>query len=251
VTAGRDWVYADLDGIGNGYDPAQAGALTVDPSDDTTAPPVPTGLQVVSASPAGIELTWDALSDPTLYAYEVLRGDTPGGPYEAVGSVAVSAVPPSFTDTDVVEGQTYAYVVRAVDTSFNRSGVSSEVTATAELRTVSLTFSVTVPATIDATGRDVHIAGFLDRIDGGYPQWDPSAVALTRVDATHWTIGFTGKEGTQLEYKYTLGDWDHVEKDTACGEIANRQLTLSYGASGTQVVTDTIDNFRNVAPCGN
>jgi hypothetical protein len=97
----------------------------------------------------------------------------------------------------------------------------------------------------------VHIAGFLDRLDGGYPQWDPGAVALTRVDATHWTITFTGKEGVQLEYKFTLGDWDHVEKDAACGEISNRMLTLAYGATGTQTVNDAILNWRNVAPCGN
>ena len=248
VTAGRDWVYADLDGIGNGYSTSQAGALTVQPSSDTAAPAVPTGLHVVSASPAGVELAWDPVSgDPTLFGYEVLRGDTPGGPYSLVGSPGSA----SFTDTEVVEGQTYVYVVRSVDTSFNRSSGSAEVAATAELRTVHLTFNVTVPASTDGTGRSVHIAGFLDRLDGGYPQWDPGAVALTRVDTTHWTISFTGKEGTQIEYKYTLGDWDHVEKDSVCGEIGNRLLTLSYGASGTQAVGDTVDNWRTVAPCGN
>ena len=42
-----------------------------------------------------------------------------------------------------------------------------------------------------------------------------------------------------------------MEKDGACGEIANRQLTLSYGATGTQTVNDTVENWRNVAPCGN
>ena len=91
----------------------------------------------------------------------------------------------------------------------------------------------------------------LDRLDGGYPQWDPAAVSLTRVDATHWTITFTGKESTQIAYKYTLGDWDHVEKDGSCAEISDRQLTLSYGASGHQTVSDTIANWRNVSPCGN
>ncbi len=43
TTNGCDWVYADLDGIGNGYSPAQAGTLTVNASGDTTAPAVPTG----------------------------------------------------------------------------------------------------------------------------------------------------------------------------------------------------------------
>ena len=248
VTDGRDWIYADLDGIQNGYSPAQAGDLTVNASADTTAPATPTGLHVVSASPAGIELAWDAVGgDPTLYGYEIRRAEVSGGPYATVASTSGT----SFTDTTVAEGETFYYVVRSVDTSFNRSGPSSEVSATAELRTVTLVFNVTVPATVDGTGREVHIAGFLDRLDGGYPQWDPGATPLTRVDATHWTITFTGKESTPLEYKYTLGDWDHVEKDAACGEIANRLLTLSYGATGTQTVNDVIPNFRNVAPCGN
>ncbi|MBA2720648.1 MAG: hypothetical protein H0U52_15615 [Chloroflexi bacterium] len=151
----------------------------------------------------------------------------------------------------VDEGATYWDAVRAVDTSFNRSAASASVSATAELRTVTLVFNVTVPASTDATGGEVNIAGFLDRLDGGHPQWDPGGTSLGRVDATHWTITLTGKEGVQLEYKYALDSWDYVEKNGACGEIGNRQLTLSYGANGTQTVTDTIDNWRNVAPCGN
>jgi glycosidase/chitodextrinase len=248
VTGGRDWVYADLDGIGNGYSTGQAGSLHVTASGDTTAPAVPTGLAVQSASPAGIEMTWDAVAgDPSLYGYEILRGAASGGPFAVIGATSST----DFTDTEVDEGATYWYVVRAVDTSFNRSASSSAVSATAELRTVTLVFNVTVPATTDATGRTVNIAGFLDRLDGGFPQWDAGGAPLTRVDATHWTITFTGKEATQIEYKYTLGSFDFVEKDGACGEIANRQLTLSYGATGTQTVNDIVPNWRNVAPCGN
>jgi len=111
-------------------------------------------------------------------------------------------------------------------------------------------FNATVPATTDSTGRSVHIAGFLDRLDGGLPQWDPGAVSLTRIDATHWTITLTGKENTSIEYKYTLGDWDHVEKDSGCAEIGNRLLTLNYGSNGMQTVNDTVGNWRTVSPCG-
>ncbi len=248
TTGGREWLYADFDGTGNGYDPAQAGKLTVNSSGDVTAPDIPTGLIVVSASPDGIHLAWNPIQgDVSLYGYEVLRSDASGGPYTLLGLTTAT----DFTDVNVVENATYYYVLRAVDFSFNRSGISAEVAATAELRTVTLTFNVTVPATTDATGRAVHIAGFLDRLDGGFPQWDPGATAMTQVDSTHWTITFTGKETTPIEYKYTLGDWDHVEKDAACGEIANRLLTLSYGTNGVQVVNDTVPNWRNVAPCGN
>jgi glycosidase len=250
VTAGRDWLYADLNGpITPGALPPNPGVLTVISSGDTTAPATPTGLLVESASPIGIDLSWDAvLGDASLYGYEVGRSGTSGGPYVVIGLVSGAE---AFTDTTVAEGATYYYVVRSLDTSFNRSAWSGEVVATAQLRTVTLTFNVTVPATTDGTGRSVYIAGFLDRLDGGLPQWDPAGVVLTRVDATHWTITFTGKETTALEYKYTLGSWDFVEKDGGCGEIANRQLTLSYGINGTQVVNDTVLNWRNVAPCGN
>ncbi len=249
TTNGRDWVYADLDGIGNGYSPAQAGSLTVVASGDTTAPAVPTGLHVVSASPAGIELSWNAVvGDPTLYGYEVRRSSTPGGTYATLATVTNGT---SYVDTAVTENATYYYVVRAVDTSFNRSGHSNEVSATAMLRTVTLVFNLTVPASTDSTSRSVYIAGTLDRLDGNLPQWDPGGVVLTRVDSTHWSITLTGKESTQIEYKYTLGSWDFVEKDETCGEIANRQLTLSYGSTGTQLVNDTVLNWRNVAPCGN
>ncbi len=248
TTGGQDWIYADLDGTGNGYSPSQAGKLTVNPSSDTTPPVVPTGLQVLSASPAGIQLSWNAITgDPSLYGYEVLRSDSAGGPYEMIARVTTN----SYSDTAVVEGATYYYVVRALDQSFNRSGNSDEVSATTQLRTVTVVFNATVPATTDATGLSVHIAGTLSRFNGGFPDWDPGAVTMTRVDATHWTITFTGFESTPIEYKYTLGDWDHVEKGASCDEIGNRLLTLSYGTDGTQTVNDTVLNWRNVAPCGN
>jgi hypothetical protein len=228
TTNGRDWVYADLDGIGNCYNPAQAGKLTVNSSGDTTAPTPPTGLNVLSASPIGVELAWDAnAGDPSLYRYEVLRSDTPGGPYTMIARVTAA----SYADLAVDEGATYFYVVRALDQSFNSSGNSAQVSAKAELRTVTLNFNVTVPASTDATGRSVYVAGFLDRLDGGLPQWNPGGVALTHVDATHWVVTLTGKEYTQIEYKFTLGSWGYVEKGGACGEIASRQLTLIYGAT--------------------
>ncbi len=251
TTAGRDWIYADQNGlIAAGQLPAKPGKLTVNASTDTTAPSKPGNLRVVAASPAGIQLAWDAATDDVaVYGYEVRRSNTPGGPYTTIALAGGGAT--TYNDTTVAEGTSYSYVVRAVDTSFNRSADSNEVAATAQLRTVTLVFNVTVPASTDGTGKSVYIAGFLDRLDGNLPQWNPGGVALTRVDATHWTITLTGKESTQIEYKYALGAWDYVEKDGTCGEVNNRQLTLSYGSNGTQAVNDTIANWRNVSPCGN
>ena len=247
TTNGRDWIYADLDGIGNGYSPAQAGKMTVSPSSDTIAPQTPTFVHIVSSTVSNISLAWDAVTgDPTFYGYEVLRSATSGGPYAIVATTTSN----SYTDSSVIGGATYYYVVRAIDLSYNRSGLSNEVSGVAELRKVHLTFNVTVPSTTDSTGFAVHIAGTLNLLDGNLPQWDPGATVMTRVDSTHWTISLTGNEGTQLQYKYTLGSWDFVEKGSVCDEIANRQIALTYGSDGTQVQSDTVPNWRNVAPCG-
>jgi glucoamylase len=105
--------------------------------------------------------------------------------------------------------------------------------------------TVTVPASTDATGRTVFLAGTLSALGSGLPDWSPAGVAMTRVDATHWTAVLNGPAATALQYKYTLGDWDHVEKGAGCAELGNRSLTL---ASGSQ--TDTAAGWRNVSPCG-
>jgi glycosidase/fibronectin type 3 domain-containing protein len=246
TTNGRDWLYADLSGPANGA-PANPGKLTVNPSSDATSPSAPANLRVTGSDPKTISLAWDpVLNDPTMYGYEVLRGIQGGGPYSVIATTTAT----QYTDTSVVTNSTYFYVVRAIDLSYNRSGYSNEVSATAKQRKVTLTFNVTVPATTDATTFAVHIAGTLNLLDGNLPQWDPGATVLTRVNSTLWTITLSGNEGTQLQYKYTLGTWDFVEKDAACGEIANRTLTLSYGTNGVQAVNDVVPNWRNVLPCG-
>jgi hypothetical protein len=148
----------------------------------------------------------------------------------------------------VTTDATYYYVVTGQDTSFNRSANSNEAGVQAQAQMVAVTFNITVPASTDGTGRSVYIAG---SFPAPYPQWDPGALQATRADATHWNITLNMLDGTQVEYKYVLGDWNYVEKDGACQEIGNRQLTVSYGPGGTQTVNDTVDNWRNVAPCGN
>jgi hypothetical protein len=123
-----------------------------------------------------------------------------------------------------------------------------KLTVLAELRTVTVTLHVTVPTTTPSDN-DVIIAGTLDRLDGDYPDWDPGAVALAKVGDYEWEITFAGPESTYVEYKYTLGSWDFVEKGAACEELSNRSFTLDYGTDGTQEVHDTVANWNGIPPC--
>ena len=240
TTAGTSWLYADLDGTGNGYDPAQAGSLTIVSSGDTTPPAVPANLSLVEASPSFVTLAWEAVADLDLYRYEVYRADLSGGPYTKIANVLAPAT--TYSDWGVTANATYYYVVLAVDTSFNKSGYSSELQAAAQPRPVQVTFNATLPDTTPVDW-DVYMGG-------SFNGWNPAGTLMSRTDLLA-TITLTFYEGDHLEYKYTLGSWDYVEKGAACEEINNRVVTVVYGTDGTLIVNDTVLNWRSLGTCPN
>ncbi|MGA3268343.1 MAG: hypothetical protein ABSE16_16150 [Verrucomicrobiota bacterium] len=72
-------------------------------------PPVaPTGL-MTTTNYGEVILTWNAVSGAT--SYNVQRSTTSGGPYELLANVTTNA----YTDSSVVNGTTYYYVVAALD----------------------------------------------------------------------------------------------------------------------------------------
>jgi fibronectin type 3 domain-containing protein len=89
------------------------------------APSAPTGLEAIAGN-AQIALTWSATADATSYVLE--RSTTSGGPYTQISTPSSS----SYTDTGVVNGTTYYYVVIAVN-SAGQSAPSAEVSATPDL----------------------------------------------------------------------------------------------------------------------
>ena len=72
------------------------------------------------------DLSW-APSPSLVDGYEVYRSTRSGGPYLRLTASPVAI--PAFTDTSVLAGQTYYYVVTAVAASVE-SGYSNEITAT-------------------------------------------------------------------------------------------------------------------------
>jgi hypothetical protein len=72
-------------------------------------------------------LTWTASTSPNIAGYNVYRSATSGGPYTQLNTVLVT--PTSYADESVAAGQTYYYVVTAVDTSSNQSVYSNQAQA--------------------------------------------------------------------------------------------------------------------------
>lgn len=238
TSAGDSWTVVDRDGSANGLSDAQLLTLTAQPPVDQVAPAPPGQPEVAAVSGSTIGIEWPASDAPDLYRYLVFRADVAGGARTLLGTTPT----PTFTDETVQLGGQYVYAITAQDTSFNQSAESPELSAVAEKRTVQVSFTVTLPDDTPATDT-IYIAG-------DFQSWNPGATAMTRVDATHWTITLPFEDGQHPQYKYTRGTWDAVEKDAGCGEITNRTLSVAFGAEGTQPVEDVVAKWRDVAHCG-
>jgi len=98
------------------------------------APPQPaTNLSaVVQGGPPlaaqSVVLTWSAGPSNNVAGYNVYRATAPAGPFTKLTSVPTTNV--SFTDITVISGQTYYYVVTAVDASGLESAYSNQAPAT-------------------------------------------------------------------------------------------------------------------------
>jgi len=71
-------------------------------------------------------LSWNA-STSAVVGYNVYRGTVSGGPYTMINTALDAAT--NYTDSSVQSGQTYYYVVTAVDSAGTESGFSAETVA--------------------------------------------------------------------------------------------------------------------------
>jgi fibronectin type 3 domain-containing protein len=110
---------------------------------DTFPPSAPSGVVAVPVSSdmnngtPEVDLSWSANTEPDLAQYRVYRMDVTSNqpmrriaPEPGTGPGVETVVAPAYRDLHVQPGQTYTYVVTAVDTSGNESHRSVEVTVT-------------------------------------------------------------------------------------------------------------------------
>ena len=107
---------------------AEKSATPTAPPPDLTPPGPPANLTATGGN-AQVALNWDDNTEPDFNHYDVFRGTTAGGPYTKQNTANLTAS--QFTDTtNVTNGTTYFYVVRAYDNNTNESNPSAEKSAT-------------------------------------------------------------------------------------------------------------------------
>ena len=112
------------------FDPKAAGSLPGTATIYSNAPnsPLKIGLSgdgTTTAQPA-VELKWEQSASPNIVGYYVYRTLKSGGSFSRLNSQADSGT--SYTDNTVANGQTYIYVVTAVDSKSVQSPNSSPIT---------------------------------------------------------------------------------------------------------------------------
>jgi hypothetical protein len=124
---------------------APAPCLSATPSAGPCTPPAaPSGL-TATAGAGSVSLAWSAVAGAS--EYHVLRATVSGGPYSQVGTSATT----SFTDSAVVVGTTYFYVVRAANSPTCESANSNEASAT-PTATPDFSLSISPPSVTVAKG---------------------------------------------------------------------------------------------------
>jgi hypothetical protein len=115
------------------FAPTIAGSVTgsaslVSNASNTPATIALSGTGTTTTSSHSATLNWTASTSTNVVGYYIYRGTQTGGPYTKVNSTAVAAT--TYTDSNVLAGTTYYYVVTAVNGSGQESGYSSQVSAT-------------------------------------------------------------------------------------------------------------------------
>jgi len=114
------------------FAPNSAGAVngTVTVASDATNSPATVSVSGtgVAQSSNSVGLNWNASTSTGVTGYFVYRGSVSGGPYTKQNATQVATT--AYTDASVAAGQTYFYVVTAIDTSNVESAYSNQVSAT-------------------------------------------------------------------------------------------------------------------------
>jgi hypothetical protein len=107
------------------FAPTTTGSFTGNVTITSTATNSPMAIAIAGGSHS-VSLSWTA-STSTVVGYNVYRGTVSGGPYTLVNSSLVAGT--TYTDLGIASGQTYYYVVTAVNSSGAESVYSNQASA--------------------------------------------------------------------------------------------------------------------------
>ncbi|MDQ3933069.1 MAG: Ig-like domain-containing protein [Actinomycetota bacterium] len=187
---------------------------------DGTGPPAPGGLGATGAD-GSVALDWSAVTADDLAGYDVFRATSAGGPYAKQNDAAVTLS--AWTDTEVENGTTYYYVVRAVDRAGNRSAASSEARARPTGGPQLLE-----PDTVRSNGADLRWTRFERSEDGTFGSYEVHRAAGG---------GFTPSDATRIATITEPGVTTYRDTTAAPSRTFTYRVLTNGVSSGARTVT--------------
>ena len=190
--------------------------------DDTTAPSVPSNLQVTGATSSSVSLSWSpATDDVGVSGYDVYRN----------GSLVGNASGTTYTDTGLTASTEYTYAVRARDAAGNTSAISDSVTGT---------------TTSGGTGSDGCTAAY--KVDNDWGSGFTSTVTVANPGTSPingWTVTWTWAGNQKVTSAWNATVSQPAQAVTATNAAFNG--TVAPGAS-TSFGFQATYSGSNVAP---
>lgn len=218
------------DQITAGFAPGDVITVTGTVTDDRDLESVTLSFAAPDEDPAGWLKTWEEaqITDNTLEINE---------------SITIPA--------DAEDG-TYVLTLRAHDDADNIFSQSWNITVASAATEENVTFNVTVPAGTPE-GAQIFLVG---QMTGWAADEDGMWELTDNGDGTYsGTFAVTEEslaEGQGYKFRIKSDDaadaWKFVEKDAECAEIDDRQYEFM---TEMQTIDVTVENWRNVEPCGN
>ncbi|MGQ9651669.1 MAG: malectin domain-containing carbohydrate-binding protein [Phycisphaerae bacterium] len=191
------------------------------------APPAPpANLNAAINGPTSVHLTWSTASGAT--SYNVKRSTTSGGPYSTIGT----STRLNFTDSDLTIGNTYHYVVSAVN-SVGESANSNE-------STVTVTGGYAVNSGGSAAGRFAADTSY----DHGYTYATTASIDTAGVTDPAPQVIYQSERWASPSFTYTFPNLAPGAEYTVRLHFAEIYFTsagkrrFNVSINGTQVLTD-------------
>ena len=136
-----------------------------------TTPATPANLAAMGVGTFGTNVVFHWSSTPQTDAYLVWRATKIGGPFTLLSSLATSASFPSFTDTNLVYGQTYYYAVQSSN-SVGMSSTSSVASASAAIPSTNGVISINFVGGSSTTTNTLMDASEVAGVTQSAPNWN-------------------------------------------------------------------------------
>ncbi len=218
-------------------------------------PEAPTSVQAKQVY-YGVDITWNPSSSSNVAGYNVYRSTTVGELGAKINAALIQGA--EYKDTNVENGVTYYYTVRAVDAGGNEDGNKNQASATAKTQSPATAFEInsgaeytnTTTVTLTVSAPDVDQCRFANDNMDSWGSWEPYSSQKT------WRLSSgDGKKTVYVQCKDDIGNTAPPASAAIYLDTESPVVSILEPQDGASVSTDftlkikVMDNLFSTVAC--